>query len=316
VASHAGVACSLVSDATDLPGAESFADATVVATDVEQPAADVSQTGCASVLAVAAEHLEAWSQAAQADDKLLWVHLHGYMGPWDAPQELRAALLEEDDPVPPTFVEPPQFEATADQDAVLGYRAAYAAQTIVLDECVGGLLAALSAFGLDDSTLVVVIGCRGYALGEHGAVGGEVMSLYGETLHVPCLLRAPGLSPAPPRMTSLAQSADLMATLAAWFGLERVGNGGVDLLAIANSGPTPRQFVAAHGADGEQTLRTPAWLLRVPPEGVGHAAIDRPRRPELYVKPDDRWDRRSLRQRRRATAGGAPAASTARGKPA
>ena len=200
-----------------------------------------------------------------------------------------------------TFVAPPLCEVTGDHDALLGYRAAYAAQMIVLDQCVGGLLTALAEFGLEDRTLLALIGCRGFALGEHGAVGGAVDSLYGELLHVPCLVRSPGMAPAPPRCNELATPRDLGATIASWFGAEpQVGaTRGNDL---RSSHRQIRSYIRMNGSGGERALRTRAWYLRqaatefIAASGVNVRAALLPEI-ELYAKPDDRWEANEVADR-------------------
>jgi hypothetical protein len=109
--------------------------------------------------------------------------------------------------------------------------------------------------------------------------------LYGELLHVPCLLRVAGATPAPPRRAGLATPTDFGATLARWLNIQgsEESQAGVDLL--ADESPR-RQFVASFGADGQRALRTPQWMLRQTlfASGPGGGAV------ELYVKPDDRWE--------------------------
>lgn len=301
----AGVAPSLVTDdaaVAELASAAGIADVCLVDSGAADASAeDVTETALAGLFAVGSERLAPSAADNTASGRLLWIHARGYHGHWDAPIELREDLLEEDDPDAPTFVTPPRFEATDDHDALLAFRAAYAAQTIVLDECVAGLLAALAESGTADDTLVVLVGCRGFALGEHGVVGGDVVALYGETLHVPCLLCAPGLAPAPPRWPHLATVHDLHATLARWFGVapndENSGAAGFDLLpdgGLPADDAATRQFVRAAGEHGERSLRTPGWMLRQPPSVPGEAV---PAAAELYVKPDDRWEANEIADR-------------------
>jgi hypothetical protein len=221
---------------------------------------------------------------------MLWIHSRGYYGPWDAPLALRSSLLDESDPWTPTFVTPPEEVVSTDHDALLGYRAAYAAQTIVLDECVGGLLAAAEQVA-GPELLIVLVGSRGFALGEHGVVGRARSELYGELLHVPCVLCVAGRSPAPPRRAGLATPTDLGATLATWLGSRDSGwlVRGVDL---TNDAAPRRQYVVSHSG-GEHALRTPDWFLRqpAPVTDAGVAAL------ELYVKPDDRWEANEVADR-------------------
>jgi arylsulfatase A-like enzyme len=256
------------------------------------PAADVNETAAARLFAAAAERLQAWDPTPAAGPRVLWIHARGYRGPWDAPRELRASLLEESDPEAPTFVQPPALTACDDHDALLAYRVAYAAQTIVLDECVGGLLAAAEA-GDDFDQVVVFAGARGFALGEHGVVGGECSQLYGELLHLPCVVRTSGGAPAPPRRRGLATPTDLGVTLLAWLrGARPEGpSPGVDL---RDECSPARRYVASRSAGGEQSLRTDAWFLRKPASAPSESdAVD----VELFVKPDDRWEANDVADR-------------------
>lgn len=285
-----GGALTLVTDDSEiaqLADATAAADVWQVAVDNAEPAAEISDTGLARLFAAATQRLETWLSTPAAEPGLFWIHARGFHAAWDAPRELRAALLEEDDLEPPTFVAPPALEATSEHDALLAFRAAYAAQMIVLDECVGALLAAAAELEHGAELLVVLVGCRGFALGEHGVVGAASTDLYGEVLHVPCLLRVGNGAPAPPRRRELSTVVDLNATLAHWL-LNEAGPKplGIDLLAD----DTPnRSFVISQGSDGQRGLRAAEWYLRQP-AGRDEAA-------ELYVKPDDRWEANEVADR-------------------
>jgi arylsulfatase A-like enzyme len=292
----AGVVASLATDEPLLSAddGKAFAEHCLLEAAGPSAAESTEDTAMAGLFALAAQQIRATGDAAaehpeRAAPRLWWVHARGLHGPWDAPLAYREALLEEGDPAAPTFVAPAVRAQAVDDDELLLDRVAYAAQAMVLDVCLGGLLAALAESRLDDSTLVVLVGCRGYALGEHGQVGGD--SLYSELLHVPCLVRTPGraLVP-PPRSSAFAQPGDLHATLCNWFGVARPSSPtpGLDLAAVGEaSADATRQFVAARGVDGECALRTPAWMVRQPPQMAPDA---RQTAVELYAKPDDRWE--------------------------
>ena len=286
--------------------ASGFAEVRRIAFASGQAAADIGDTELAQLFAVAVDQLESWNGCAESSDdsngsRLLWLHARGYHGAWDAPLELRQSLLDEDDPPAPTFLTPPGLLTTNDHDTLLVHRAAYAAQTMVLDECIDALLAALTAYGLDDSTLVVLLGCRGYALGEHGAVGGDAAALYSELMHVPCVVRTPGNMGPPPRSALLVKPVDLHATLLEWFGAIEAAPSERAMPLLANTctlSSKRREFVVATGDGGDRVLRTPAWMLyqRRPAEAPladEHGATGL----ELYVKPDDRWEANEIADR-------------------
>src|SRR5262249_61341886 len=124
---------------------------------------------------------------------LLRIHAQGMTGPWDAPLELRYQFADEDDPVPPDFVEPPRKALTPDYDPddLLGLAHAYAGQVALVDYCLGMLLEAVDRHPLGGETLLAVTSPRGYPLGEHLRVGPGDDALYGELLQVPLLVRPP-----------------------------------------------------------------------------------------------------------------------------
>lgn len=295
----AGVSASLTTD--DVWLAEQgdqlgFRD--VRALEFPQPATaeSMADTELAQLFAIAADQLEQWSvstddAAGDEPPRLLWLHARGYHGAWDSPLELRQSLLDEDDPEAPTFVTPPPRLETTNLDELLLQRAAYAAQTAILDECVGMLIAMLAETGLAESTAVMVVGCRGFALGEHGAAGSEVRELYGEVTHIPCLLRRPDGAPtAPPRASELTQPADLAPYLLDWFGSQLPPPQGEPA-----DRPTARNRVVVIGEHGELALRTKNWLLRqaAKPGKFGEAELA----VELFAKPDDRWEANEIADR-------------------
>jgi arylsulfatase A-like enzyme len=262
----------------------------------------VADTELAQLFAIAADQIESWGAAGadaatDAPPRLLWLHARGFHGAWDAPTELRQSLLDEEDPPAPEFVMPPMRLETNDHDELLLHRSAYAAQTMVLDQCIGMLLETLDAAGLTDSTLVALVGCRGFALGEHGAVGSDVRDLYGELTHVPLILRLPGdNSVPPPRSSELVQPTDLLPSLLSWFNVAAELSAGRNLLATDGASVQPvREAAYASGAAGESALRTHAWSMRQ--SGDRGKDGDAAGSVELFSKPDDRWEANEIADR-------------------
>lgn len=269
-------------------------------------AASVADTEMAQLAAIAADQVESWGLAAaestDAGDqppRLLWIHARGYHGAWDAPLEVRQALIENDEAPAPTFLSPPGDLATTDPDELLPYRVAYAAQTVVLDECIGVLLAAVADAGIANDTLVVLAGCRGFALGEHGRLGSDVEMLYSEQLHLPLSICVPDDTPLPPpRSFALVQPQDLMTTLLDWFGApeDNLGAGANSLLRDDESeSPSTWPMVVSNGRDGETAVRTAEWMMRLPAKDRESPQDGRPL--ELYAKPDDRWEANEIADR-------------------
>lgn len=262
----------------------------------------VADTELAQLFAIAADQIEGWG-AADADDataappRLLWIHSRGYHGAWDAQTDLRQSLLDEEDPPALEFVVPPARLETSDHDEQLLHRSAYAAQTMVLDQCVGLLLETLEAAGLANSTLIALVGCRGFALGEHGAVGSDVRELYSELTHVPLIVRLPGGTAAPPpRSSDLIQPDAIGPLLMRWFEAtpEQTASRAVITSDDAVAAPI-RAAVFSSGKDGELAVRTGSWSLRQAGEKASNGAQSAI--VELFSKPDDRWDANEIADR-------------------
>ena len=99
-----------------------------------------------------------------------------------------------------------------------------------LDDHLGTLFAELERRGLLASTLVVVTADHGEEFFDHGNVG-HGRSLYQEMLHVPLLVRGPGVA-AGLRIEQPVQLVDVAPTLLAWLHAKPLASaGGRDLAA-------------------------------------------------------------------------------------
>jgi len=257
-------------------------------TETNRPSPTIADTSLGKVFAAAIEQIETWPEGPSRVGNLLWLHARGMRGPWDAPEGLRQELAEVGEISLPESVTPPRRESGDDPDRWLGLRIAYAAQVVVLDACLGALLAALDE--MEEPPLVTLVGSRGFALGEHAEAGTACRDLHGELLHVPWLLRVPGQrdgsSQGPPqRFSGLTQPSDLAATMIDWFALEAGGDGRSLLTAYRECPSDWRQMVVAHDAGGQRVVRTPAWMFRHKAGESGCAGT-----PQLFAKPDDRWE--------------------------
>lgn len=245
---------------------------------------DVSSTYSADFFSEAARQLSQWHQAAveRSAHGLLWVHFSGLSGPWDAPLPLRQELLEDDELAVPSFVMPPnESDNVTDPDTLLTYRAAYAAQVTVIEACLAGLIQEFKSLATDARKLVMVVGSRGYPLGEHGTVGLDSPSLYSEQLHLPWMVMTEESHTPLPRVTGLAQPPDIGATLSDWLtGATEPGETRAKSL-FPFLGGLPghmRDFAVATSGESGPLIRTPAWMMI---QGDP---------PLLFVKPDDLWE--------------------------
>lgn len=289
---EAGVATTLLSDDAEISGhplASAFGDViryeASADSDSEGAARDPTETHLASYFAVACDWL-----AAAREPFCLWLHTRGPGAIWDAPLEFRRQYADEDGPSPPDFVEVPcrMLGEDYDPDELLGVCQAYAGQVSLLDLALGGLVELLRSRPLGSNTLLAVVSARGFPLGEHRRIGAVDDALYGELVQAPWLLRMPDGLGAMDRSQALVQPADLFATLLDWRHIARPqsGNGRSVLPLVRGEQERLRDHVCIVGSHGERALRTPAWHLLLPPA----AEAGEPARPELYAKPDDRWE--------------------------
>jgi arylsulfatase A-like enzyme/Flp pilus assembly protein TadD len=98
------------------------------------------------------------------------------------------------------------------------YGAGYDREISYVDACLGDLIEKLRAAGMLDRALLVVAGDHGEGLGEHGERTHGVF-LYESTLHVPLVLRAPGLIPAGRAIEGPVELVDIAPTVADYLGL-------------------------------------------------------------------------------------------------
>ena len=265
-----------------------FDEALLFENDSDQSAVELEETCLGAYFSQVIEHLHQWREDVEDRSSLAWLHCQGLHGAWDAPISLRESLLDEEDPVAPDFIKPPtELIGVEDPDDLLSYRVAYAAQVKLLDVCVGAFFAAVEELFAGTETQIIILGARGFALGEHGLIGSDCVSLYSENTHLPCLIYPIGNTIPIPRQSSLVQPMDIGATLFDWFSKERstLWNDGVSLTANKElSQDVARQLVVAGHAGTEQAIRTPAWMMRQIPTTDDLPSI------ELYAKPDDRWE--------------------------
>jgi arylsulfatase A-like enzyme len=281
-ASAAGVQTILVTDdaeVSSMPGAADFAERIVVEHDPPTSlASDVEQTQFYRLMATALD-----AAASASDPFLLWIHARAMAGSWDAPAELREQFVEEDDPSPGEFFEPPSLRLAEghDPDELLPIRFAYAGQVTLIDDCLGALLETIDDRSAAGSLLWAIASPRGFPLGEHQIVGSADQRLYNELIHVPLLVGSSDRAGALARSSELAIPADLFATLLDWFEMPSAEWPWIASLLPQLQEPAKiatRDRIAMRIAQ-DRALRTGGWHLRISED-----------RAELFAKPDDRWE--------------------------
>jgi arylsulfatase A-like enzyme len=281
----------------------------VLRTDVEE------NTGVARTVRAAIDWLE--RQGERPNPFFLWLDLFSPHGPWDPPQPYRdqyataepdefeagdeGDLVEEEGEEEldleevPVLIDVPGGAVgdVLDEAELLRLRRTYAGTVTLVDRWLGELFEALRRLGRMDDTLIVFTSDQGEPLGEHGYVRRFRPWLYEELIHTPLIVRMPGGKFGGMRHQALVQTVDLMPTVLSAFGVrpdESVH--GHDLLPLVRGERTKVREYACMGMDVEEfAIRTHIWHLVVP---IEQDPDDPPRHPELYRKPEDRWDQNDV----------------------
>jgi arylsulfatase A-like enzyme len=241
----------------------------------------------------------AWDQISHhrgAKPRLVWVHARGMYGPWDSPLAFQELLLDEEYPAPIEAMTPPNLvmEDEDDPDIVFRHTTAYAAQTMVLDACWETFLDAQSL--APESWLVMVLGARGFPLGEHRRIGGIDPRMYTEQLHVPWLVHFPDNLGRLARSGALTSHCDLLPTLVDWLDGSHQSTSstvdGISLLPLASTTKTMWRSAVLSTSASARAIRTCAWCLRedLSENDSVNASGKLASAAELFVRPDDRWE--------------------------
>ena len=187
---------------------------------------------------------------------------------------------------------------TSDPDALEWLHCSFAAVVTTLDAELGAIFEQLRGRQLDQSAAWVVTSDFGYPLGEHAQIGLHRPWLHHELVHLPLLLRLPAAAEAGRHVYGFTQPADLAPTLLDLFGVKQPeGLAGFSLLPLARGeaeSSRPHAITALELGDAAaMAIRTDDWAFLLPvrvPEGETHE-------PQLFEKPDDRWEVNDLRPR-------------------
>ena len=191
----------------------------------------------------------------------LFVGFPGPHDPWDAPQAAVDRYRDVEISMPGTTVRPRtegtgRYGALLDSfmwlsdtetmsdDAIRGMRRAYSADVSVIDDAVGGVLAALEARGLLDDTWVIYTSDHGEMGGNHGMMSKCV--LYEPAVRVPLIVRPPG-GCAPRVVDSLIEHVDVPASVRELAGAPEIeGSEGRSVLGyLRGDDPVPRDVAVS-----------------------------------------------------------------------
>ncbi len=284
--------------------------------DPTEPVDDWTECGLMQVFVAAVDEL-----SEPESHRVVWIHSRGLRRGWDAPIDLRERFIDPEDPAPPSMACVPDIAITdeTDPDEVIGWGQVAAAQVAVIDQAIDILMSTIESRDDANDWSWMVLSLGGVPLGEHGRVGWGQPALHGE--EVTCLAivqaadeaadeatdeatdeakgetadrvqdrRAPGS-----RRAELCQLPDLLMTFLDSIelnALEANSSWGKSMLRLGPfSAPIgwPTLFQSAYIADlSQHWIRTPAWSAKFRESGL----------PELFVKPDDRWEISDVSSRR------------------
>jgi choline-sulfatase len=136
----------------------------------------------------------AWLDAHEKGPFFAWVHLYDPHTPYEPPEPFLSKYQPR------------------------GMRGLYDGEIAFADQQVGRCLSWLRTHGVEDRTVVVVMGDHGEALGDHGEASHGYF-VYDDTLHVPLILAAPVERLRGVRVDAQVSSVDLLPTLFELLGI-------------------------------------------------------------------------------------------------
>ena len=140
--------------------------------------------------------------------------------------------------------------------------AVYLGMVRLVDDCVGQVLAALSAREDADRTLTVFTTDHGEQLGAHSLF--QKMNLYQESVHVPFLLRVPGARPG--RRAAITSHVDIMPTILDHAGTKPPASvAGTSLRRLVDDAGSPHRDVAYIEYNGNVAITVPQRAIVEPP---------------------------------------------------
>lgn len=217
-----------------------------------------------------------WLRSDHPTPFFLWVHYIDPHYPFDPPQDYRPSpdgvTLERLDYLS-SYNEEEIYTGRArlrpeDKAAMV---ALYDGEIAYTDHYVGQLLDDIDALGLRDDSIVILSADHGDEFWDHGGYE-HGHSLYDELIHVPLIIRGPGMLSEPRRVAAGVQHLDLMPTLLDLIGrkppAEAQGRSLLPLLSAGSSTADPGPYRFAEGlflGEEQKAIR-----------GNGYALIYRP----------------------------------------
>ncbi len=277
------------------------------------------ETRLAKFTEAALGELARFGETFEAMPDLAWIHLSGLKLTWDAPYLYRLALCDEDDPRPNKSWDPANFvtDSKSDPDQIFDAVCGASAQGKVIDHVWSWIDLFVRQFANPEDLMIVVMGTRGYPLGEHKAVGFGQESLYNEVIHVPLVIK-PGVLAIGSRCRRIVQPMSIYATVLDWLignnsgRIERAYAPGLLQLLDLTSDTTEivsiedkAEMSLSFGTDSIG-LQTPNWsavwehapsnepFSDAKETDIEETAANPLPPPALFLVPDDRWQQNNV----------------------
>jgi len=259
---------------------------------VEEPSGDSAEA--ASLEQSLDRTLDVLDEIA-ADQWLAVVELDALLPPWHMPDEFREAYCEDESDDEMEQEPTVDLEATdsleAKEPTLSEVQREFAGAVTYFDAVLERFLGDLQERAWAKDVLLVVTSDRGQTISEERQGSASQTRLHEELIHIPLILRFADSQAAGRRISALTQSVDLVPTLFELFGLPVPQGHGQSLVPLIRGTAAQVRDYAVAGIGTEErlesTLRSLEWsfLLPLQQHSTG-TKLD----PELYVKPDDRWE--------------------------
>lgn len=193
------------------------------------------------------------------------------------------------------LLDPPLGAVDSNEDTLIQrLQLSYAAAVSQADAYLRTALEQLRESGVLEETLLIITADHGLHLGEHGTIGDTLPYLHEELVHLPLLICLPGAAQAGRRIAALTQPVDLFPTILEAMRIAPPECHGHSLFPLMSGNTSNNRDYVCTGVKLddllEWALRTPQWAVLLPEEGNAK------RPPQLYAKPEDRWEMNNLRQ--------------------
>jgi arylsulfatase A-like enzyme len=250
------------------------------------------------------ELLAPWLRKGTSEPFFLYLHFMPPHDPYLAPPEIKFRYANQ---TPPGAWESPYPFAGVELEARKRRRPwsqatfinAYDGNMRYADWAVGEVERLLRETGHADDTILIITSDHGEAFGEHG-YRGHTFSAFDESIHIPMIVRMPGLDPPVPRIEGLTETVDLLPTLMDLLGISYPhdhveGRSLLPLMSGEKSEVNDHVFARAAGQPPSYIVRNHDWLLLLYQGARMRALYDLRNDPRALVNVFDRRPEQAAR---------------------